>query len=542
MRKALYLFIALLMAATSCMERPEVTMHYLLKQAEGMVRTAPDTAFYFLQSLKETSIATGDDSVFLELLLLEAGAKNEATIPDTLAIHSLTSYYSAKADTLMLARTCRLSALAYRNLGDYEGTVARYNAAIALAMKMDNKRLLADVYHELAHVHYSQRLYRNSEYIRILSDSIFHLAELSAIELRDTSLWISSLVSRSLIPRYNQRYAEERDLLLSALDLAVKSGKKGYETTISMFLSLVYAELGEKEESFAFAKRNLALRKGKIPEYVYCLTLGNAYQRIGIKDSADYYLAKGKELKIKTETGHSNVSDIFAKEYNNKGISLEQRIQQMRIDDSYRQQRIEERNNYMASICILVLVLIFVVCLIRKKYLRRETHYREETEVEKQQLTHAHNQTRKQLQQEQEELKRKNQELDLMQHKVALLSTDAGSVLDKINQIAGESQYKEDSGLLLEESDWRLLQFEMDKRWNNSISNLQQEYHLTSNEVRLLCLNLLDVPTARIPYFFERTVGTIYNWNRQLCSKLGIVRNDQLTFKEDFKRFISNRN
>ncbi len=98
MRKVLYLFIALLVSVTSCMERPEVTMHHLLKQAEGMVRTAPDTAFYFLQSLKETSIATGDDSVFLELLLLEAGAKNDAKITDTLAVRSLISYYGANAD------------------------------------------------------------------------------------------------------------------------------------------------------------------------------------------------------------------------------------------------------------------------------------------------------------------------------------------------------------------------------------------------------------------------------------------------------------
>ena len=541
MRKALYLFISLLLAVTSCIERPEVTMNHLLRQADGMIRTAPDTAFYFLQSLKEFPVTTEDDSIFLELLLCEARIKNDIKLEDTLAINSLTSYYSAKADTLMMARTYRLSALAYRDLGYYEETVSRFNTAIALAMKMDYKRLLADEYNELAHVHYSQRLFADPDYIRTLSDSIFHLAELSAIELKDTTLWINSLISRSLIPRYYRRYTEERDLLLQALALAVNSNEQGYETTISMFLSLVYAELGEKEESFAFAKRNLALRKGKIPKYVYCLTLGNAYQRIGIKDSADYYLAKGKELRIKAETEYPNSSNLFTQRVESK-YTLEQRIQQMRIDDSYRQQRIEERNNYMASICILVLVLVFVVCLIRKKHLRRETLYREETEVEKQQLTHAHNQTRKQLQQEQEELKRKNQELALMQQKVALLSADAGSVFDKINQIAGESQYKEDSGLLLEESDWRLLQFEMDKRWNNSISNLQQEYHLTSNEVRLLCLNLLDVPTARIPYFFERTVGTIYNWNRQLCSKLGIVRNDQLTFKEDFKRFISNRN
>lgn len=542
MRKIIFTFISLLMVITSCMKRPEVTMHHLLRQVEGMIRTAPDTALYFLEQLGEFNTIAEEDSVYHQLLLLEAGTKNDIKLQDTLAVRSLISYYGAKEDTAMLARSWRLLALAYRDGRYYEETVERYNAAIELAIKIDNKRLLADVYHELAHVHYSQRLFADPESTRIQADSIFRLAELSAIELKDTSLWISSLVSRSLIPRYYQRYTEERDLLLSALDLAVKSGNKGPETTISMFLSLVYAELGEKEKSFAFAKRNLALRKGKIPDFAYCLTLGHAYQRIGIKDSADYYLAKGKELKKKTEIGHSNVSNIFAKEYNDKGISLEQRIQQMRINDSYRQQSIEDRNNYMVSICILVLVLVFVVYQIRKRFLRKETHYREEGEVEKQQLIHEHNQTRKQLQQEQEELKRKNQELALMQNKVALLSTDTGSVFEKINQIADESQYKEDSRLRLEESDWRLLQFEMDKRWNNAISNLQQEYHLTPNEVRLLCLNLLEVPTVRIPYFFERTVGTIYNWNRQLCSKLGIIRNDQLTFKEDFKRFIRNRN
>ena len=293
MRKALYLFISLLLAVTSCIERPEVTMHYLLKQAEGMVRTAPDTAFYFLQSLKGTSIATGDDSVFLELLLLEAGAKNEATIPDTLAIHSLTSYYSAKADTLMLARTCRLSALAYRNLGDYEGTVARYNAAIALARPVEAKHVLGDAYYELANVYYSEGLRTRTEPPRILADSLFYLTEQTAEELQDTALWINSLLSHSLIPEGRKQYAELERQLLQALHLSESVHDTGHEAVAAIRLSIMYGELGEKEKSILYVRRNLDLRKGLIPDYMHYLVWGNAYQRIGEKDSAAYYLAKG---------------------------------------------------------------------------------------------------------------------------------------------------------------------------------------------------------------------------------------------------------
>ena len=88
----------------------------------------------------------------------------------------------------MLARTCRLSALAYRNLGDYEGTVARYNAAIALARPVEAKHVLGDAYYELANVYYSEGLRTRTEPPRILADSLFYLTEQTAEELQDLPL------------------------------------------------------------------------------------------------------------------------------------------------------------------------------------------------------------------------------------------------------------------------------------------------------------------------------------------------------------------
>ena len=549
MRKVLYLFISLLLAVTSCIERPEVTMHYLLKQAEGMVRTAPDTAFYFLQSLKETSIATGDDSVFLELLLLEAGAKNDATIPDTLAIHSLTSYYSAKADTLMLARTCRLSALAHRNLGDYEGTVARYNAAIALARPVEAKHVLADAYYELANVYYSEGLRTRTEPPRILADSLFYLTEQTAEELQDTALWINSLLSHSLIPEGRKQYAELERLLLLALRLSEKTCDTGHEAVAAMNLSMMYGELGEKEKSILYVRRNLDLRKGLIPDYMHYLVWGNAYQRIGEKDSAAYYLAKGKELKEKEKwTNFSVPSNHLTEEFELGSQSLEERLNQMRMNDEYKAQINRKQMALVISVSVLVVLGTVIILYLRKRHLRKETHLRKESAAEKQQLTQAHEQTKGLLQQteeqllkEREELQQKKEQLLLMQREIEALSADAGSVFDKIKHIVEDHHYKAASELCLEEADWQLLQLEMDKRWNHAVSRVQKEYRLTSNETHLLCLYLLEVPTSHIPYFFQRTVNTIYTWNRLLCAKLGISRSDNSIFKNEFKKFIENR-
>lgn len=449
----------------------------------------------------------------------------------------------------MLARTCRLSALAYRNLGDYEGTVARYNAAIALARPVEAKHVLGDAYYELANVYYSEGLRTRTEPPRILADSLFYLTEQTAEELQDTALWINSLLSHSLIPEGRKQYAELERQLLQALHLSESVHDTGHEAVAAIRLSIMYGELGEKEKSILYVRRNLDLRKGLIPDYMHYLVWGNAYQRIGEKDSAAYYLAKGKELKEREKWVHfSTPSNHLTEEFELGNQSLEDRLNQMRMNDEYNAQINRKQMALVISVSVLVVLGTVIILYLRKRHLRKETHLRKESAAEKQQLTQAHEQTKGLLQQteeqllkEREELQQKKEQLLLMQREIEALSADAGSVFDKIKHIVEDHHYKAASEFCLEEADWQLLQLEMDKRWNHAVSRVQKEYRLTSNETHLLCLYLLEVPTSHIPYFFQRTVNTIYTWNRLLCAKLGISRSDNSIFKNEFKKFIENR-
>ena len=260
-------------------------------------------------------------------------------------------------------------------------------------------------------------------------------------------------------------------------------------------------------------------------------------------------MAKGKELKEREKWVHfSTPSNHLTEEFELGNQSLEDRLNQMRMNDEYNAQINRKQMALVISVSVLVVLGTVIILYLRKRHLRKETHLRKESAAEKQQLTQAHEQTKGLLQQteeqllkEREELQQKKEQLLLMQREIEALSADAGSVFDKIKHIVEDHHYKAASEFCLEEADWQLLQLEMDKRWNHAVSRVQKEYRLTSNETHLLCLYLLEVPTSHIPYFFQRTVNTIYTWNRLLCAKLGISRSDNSIFKNEFKKFIENR-
>ena len=541
MKKALYFLLSLLLAVSACTFRQEVTTRSMLQEVDVMLRTAPDTAYYLLQTAFQDETLTEEDSAYHRLLMAEAQLHNKIKLEDTTSLHHLVLYYKHRQDTLMQARALRLYAVAHRDLGYYDETVRHYNTAIALARGMGYTRLLVDVYHELANVYYFEGLRLRTEPPRILADSLFYLTERTAEELKDTALWVNSLFSHTVIPLGRKQYAELERLLLLALRLSEGIKDKGHEAVAAINLSMVYGELGEKEKSFAYAMRNLALRKGLISEDTYCFTLGNAYRRIGQQDSADYYIKKGKELKEREDRSHfSTPSEHLTEEFKGEEVTLKDFLERMTMSDAHQRQIARKRMVYLVSFLALVIVCVIFFIYLRKHHQQKEVRQREKAEAEKLQLVHAHQQTQELLKQEQEELHRKQDEISVMQQELEALSSDTHAVFDKINRIVADYLYQDSSSIKLDESDWQLLQVHIDKQWNHAVSRLQKEFRLTADETRLLCLNLADLPTAHIPFFFNRTINTIYNRNRNLCSKLGIVRTSA-PFKEDFKNFIHSR-
>ena len=72
MRKLLYILIAVLLLPC-CVHQPKNGVRLLLEEAEGMMRTCPDTAYFLLREIGATiDLETEADSAYHGLLLLEA--------------------------------------------------------------------------------------------------------------------------------------------------------------------------------------------------------------------------------------------------------------------------------------------------------------------------------------------------------------------------------------------------------------------------------------------------------------------------------------
>ena len=207
MRKLLFILLAVLLLPC-CVHQPQNGVRSLLKEAEGMIRTSPDTAYFLLREMETTmDLETEADSAYYGLLLLEAQAKNGMKLTDTTAIGKLAHYYKERQDSLIQIRLLRLRGLAYRDGGHYEEAVLCYNAAIGEAKRMAEKRLLADMYYELANLCYSGFLaLHGDEKFETLSDSLFYLTEKTAELQKDTVLWMKALVAHSSVLRSRKRF------------------------------------------------------------------------------------------------------------------------------------------------------------------------------------------------------------------------------------------------------------------------------------------------------------------------------------------------
>lgn len=546
MRKLLpFLFCLLLMPA--CVHQPKNGVRSLLKEAEGMIRTSPDTAYFLLREMGATmDLETEEDSAYHGLLLMEAQVKNGVKLTDTTRLQSLTHYYQEQQDSLMQVRLLRLRGLVHRDGGRYNEAVQCYNAAIGDAKRMGEKRWLADIYNELAHLHYSEFLILEADSCKQLSDSLFGMTEQLAKELGDSVLWMKSLIAPISVSTDRGRTMDDELYLLQALDLAVALKDSTTEADVSMLLSIMYGEKGNKEKVLPYVRRSLSLRKGSASEAVSCIALGNAYRRIGMEDSATYYLKRGMELRKK-----EGLSKIAApvKELSEEIVKI-----RMSLLGKWKQQQEElerqtryKRLSYVGLICLLVCLVIGGAWFFRKSRYHKKTEKQYATLKDEMQgfvnkhaqLVNRLSQQDGQLQEQESLLGQKEEEIRVLKQRLDNLSSDKVDVLDKIKRIIADFKCKESSEMKMEDSDWLLLQHEMDKRLGGVLTRIQQEYRLSDKEVRLCCLILSGIPTSHLSYLFERSSSYPYRIIRPLFCKLGIEC-DSSTYKEALQSFIAN--
>lgn len=539
MRNLLFILLTVLLLPC-CVHQPQNGVRSLLKEAERMMRTCPDTAYFLLREMGATmDLETEVDSAYHGLLLMEAQTKNGMKLTDTTIIGKLVHYYKEQQDCLMQIRLLRLRGLAHRDGGGYEEAVKCYNTAIGEAKRMGEKRLLADMYQELAHLHYSGIFAFKTDSCKLLSDSLFALTIQIAKELGDSVLWMKSLVVPSVAFRSQEEMATNERRLLQALDLAIALKDKNTEASVLMYLSIVYGEKGEYGKVLSCVKQSLSLRKGSSSEAVSCIALSNAYQRIGMQDSANYYLQLGKELQEKKNFAEISVPVKSQSEevVESRMSSLAQWMHQHEELDS---QSRKKRMAYIGLVCLLVVLLGWAAFYLKKlKHHEATEQQRKNLEEEKGKLSKEYTQTKEQLAEKEALLKQKQKEIQLLQQRLESLSSDAVHVLAKAKQIISDKQNEIKTNLKMEDSDWLWLLQEADSRLNGAMTRILQEYHLSDKEIRFCCLFLTDIPVSHLCYLFERSSSYPYRIIRPLFDKLGIEY-DSSTYKEAFQFFIAN--
>ena len=546
MRKLLFILLAVLLLPC-CVHQPQNGVRSLLKEAERMMRTSPDTAYFLLREMGATMyLKTEADSAYHGLLLMEAQAKNGIKLTDTTIIEKLAHYYKEKQDSLMQIRLLRLRALVHRDGGRYEKAVKCYNIVIDKAKRMGEKRWLADIYNELAHLHYSEFLILEADSCKQLSDSLFGMTEQLAKELGDSVLWMKSLIAPISVSTHREGMMDNEQQLLQALDLAVSLKDSATEANVSMLLSMVYGEKGNKEKVLPYVRRSLSLRKRSASEAVSCIALGNAYQRIGMGDSATYYLERGKELRKKE--GLAKITTPV------KEQSEETVRSRMSLLGKWKQQQEElERQTRYKHLSYVALICLFVCLVIGRVWFFRKSRYHKKTEkqyatlkdemqgfVNKHaQLVNRLSQQDGQLQEQEALLGQKEEEIRMLKQRLDNLSSDKIDVLNKVKRIIADFRCKESSEMKMEDSDWLLLQHEMDKRLGGVLTRIQKQYRLSDIEVCIFCLILADIPTSYQYCLFDRSINYPYKKIKSLLEKLGIDRGSS-SYKEKLQSFIAN--
>ena len=547
MRKLLYILLAVLLLPC-CVHQPQNGVRSLLKEAEAMLRTCPDTAYFLLREMETTmDLETKADSAYHGLLLLEALVKNDLELTDkhVASLEELTHYYREKQDSLANIRLLRLRAAMHSYVFRFDEAMKCYHAAMGMAGRMGEKRLQADMYYELASVLNGGVQMENAQ---SLADSLFCLAERLAVELGDSMLWMNALYEHSTIPMTKDFVTSER-MLLQVLDLATLLHDKEKEKFVTSRLSVVYGRKGEKDKSLLYAKRNIALQKEMNPEYDCSLALSQVYQRIGEKDSAAFYLEKSRNVDTKKRTIVPS------------GATLKEQMKLEAASDMFtermkQQKELERQKEQMRLVYVLLgLVVLCLLYYIVKRRLRYKGDFslyqtteeqRKALETEKLRLTSECVRAKELLEQKEQELQKekeallcKEKEIEHLQSQLEALSSDAARVFDKIKQIIADYRNKSCSDLKLEEADWQQLQWVLDKRWNGAVSRSLEKYQLSETEVRLFCLNAIGVATVHIQFLLGIGRNALYEMNRELSDKLGIERTSN-TFKKDFQKFIEN--
>ena len=175
---------------SSCTIRQDYNQQLL--KADSLMQLRPDSALNILKSISSEKLSTRADNAYYALLLTQAQDKNFVVQKDDSLIQIAVHYYDSIGDTKMQAKAHYYWGCVRRDKGEHLKAIDEYHISHSFAKMAKNIELPALIYSNVAYLYYVQEL--NEE-----ADSIYQLAELLAIQQKDTISLIYALSQQGMI-------------------------------------------------------------------------------------------------------------------------------------------------------------------------------------------------------------------------------------------------------------------------------------------------------------------------------------------------------
>lgn len=516
-----------------------------LSEIESLILTHPDSALSLLENLNPNYEDISIKARYALLLTL-AEDKNYILHKDDSLINIAVSYYDSVGDMEQAVKAHYYLGRVYQDMQNEAAAVNEYFIALHLAEQHEKKEMLYLLYGNLGQIYFQQDLLTKA-------DSLFRLSENIAIQKNDSFNLTMGLVARGNVYLQKKEYSNSMAFFEQALAIAQNMHNANAQEIVLNSMAAFYASIDYPEKTIEYSQKGLSYKTDSLDSARLYLLEGSALMQLERYDSAKLSVSKSlstNNLSTKS-AAYLLLADIEKKQGNlNEALSFHDMyiecLDSMDVMEFKTQNAITKGDrllyfgryqsllsNYQLYLYgLLSFLLLLIIYWIIKRY-----RYYSKINV----LTLKKDSLECQLKTffvMQEDLRKKEQELELLQEFVGTVEEDKAKLYCLTNQVntlkkenqdffmkllEGTKSYK----LLLHliqkrkvnckyreffsEKDWDLLLQDINYFSNGFVDRLKLRMPLLSkNDIRFCCLFKIEISYVDMALVFDRTLDAMY--------------------------------
>ena len=518
-------FLSIAIGVFSCSRPPQE-----LKTAEGLIETAPDSAFHILRNLSPNTYKSDANRALYGLLMFRTlDQKLMSPPPDSLIDFSI-HYYENHPDKDRLALCLLLKGRAYNNGAQYDKAMSFYLKAKDEVHDSNDSLLLGRINQNMGEINNIQGDYKLAREKYQKAYSYFNIPKFNK-----QAFYALLNIGRTYYTAKNYTAAQEyyRRIITKAKD-SFQTGALYQE------MGLNFHDSDQYDSALVYYRQILNYPNLKYNRATRYCSLSSLYFDLKQYDSAFYYASRSLNFVIDFRTQREcyrimtncefikgNTKNVTT--YMNKYVALGDSLRKVeaQIKGSYMETTYIAKKEaaisknitwYLAGLVILLIITGYFLFKLFTRNTRKEknqiieTHHEEKLGIHKKVIEDKWTVLQKQI----EEQKK-------------ILTTEYKNAGPKERELQLRKTYKN----ILHYDEPELFFAEMDKFLNKLITKLTNRYTtLNEKELTLCCYLLLHIPTYDMLILFDyKSDDSLKSLKRRLTKKLEL---DNATLLEDF--------